>query len=452
MENNQSIKDILLSETTIEGFSASIYVNHLEEASFMYERKRYLRQDWEYFWKDFHDFENRLETHLYGLVSGGELSAEVCKYRAIESDFGELHTAVRILCRQNRQDLVKTLIDDLDFDDDEYVKAFTDALCFELPETWHQTLIPFLFERGPEAACIMADVIAFKRIPFDTLLIEALSKHSTNKKAVRTILAALAIIRSKESKTTAANYLRHDDPDIVESAASVLIRTGDKKTALAISKADWNPVDRSICGGKNEFSGVEFNNNKETLLSMGLIGNVSEIPFLITMLLNEDFGENAALALNLITGAESYEEHFVPEEIDEDTLFEDELEKYRKGELYAPGEEPGETITRLSRNQAEWEQWWDEHKTSFDPELRYRSGKPYSPQCLIENLKMEKSPDVIRKLAYEELVVRYNVNVPFETEMTVKYQIDAIDKMEQKVNAVAGQFKDGTWYYNGSLV
>ncbi len=91
-------------------------------------------------------------------------------------------------------------------------------------------------------------------------------------------------------------------------------------------------------------------NDPDTALAIGLIGNSSAIPNLIDSLSTNKTSENAALALNLITGADLYEDHFIPEEIDEDALFEDELEKHKKGELYPPGEEPGETITRLSQN------------------------------------------------------------------------------------------------------
>ena len=187
-------------------------------------------------------------------------------------------------------------------------------------------------------------------------------------------------------------------------------------------------------------------------MALGLLGSIAMVENLTDSLSNDETAENAALALNLITGAELYEAHFIPEEIDEDALFEDELEKHKKGKLYAPGEEPGETITRLSQNPETWRNWWDESKENYDPELRYRNGKPYSPECLIENLTSEKSPNIIRKLAYEELVIRYGIDFRFETEMFVKDQIAAIKQYESWLEANPNKFEHGKWYFHGKLI
>jgi hypothetical protein len=175
---------------------------------------------------------------------------------------------------------------------------------------------------------------------------------------------------------------------------------------------------------------------------------------LLFNLAHNELAESAAMSLNLITGAEIYEEVFIPEEIDEDELFEEELEKFKQGQVPTrPDGQPfGITITRLSQKPEDWQKWWAENKSRFDPGIRYRNGKPYSPACLLENLESEKSPRQVRQLAYEELVIRYGIDFPFETDMFVAQQKQALAKYAEWIKANSSRFKEGAWYFAGQLM
>src|SRR5262249_4094259 len=155
----------------------------------------------------------------------------------------------------------------------------------------------------------------------------------------------------------------------------------------------------------------------DCLIALGLLGDASAIATLLAYLTTH-VAESASMALQLITGAQLYEEVFVPDEIDEDELFEDEQERFKQGQLPTrpDGQRFGTTITRLSQNPEDWQKWWTDNKGRFDPRIRYRNGQPYSPACLLENLEAERSRHMIRQLAYEELVIRYGVDFPFETD------------------------------------
>jgi hypothetical protein len=191
----------------------------------------------------------------------------------------------------------------------------------------------------------------------------------------------------------------------------------------------------------------------DCLTALGLLGDISAVDTLLEQLANTELAEPASRALNLITGAELYEKVFIPEKIDEDTLFDAELEKLKRGEpLYPPGEEPGVTITRLSQKSDDWRQWWAENQPRFDPQIRYRNGKPYSPAALLENLESEKSPRQVRQLAYEELVIRYGADFPFETDMFVIRQKQALAKYAKWIQAHDSRFREGRWYFAGQLM
>ena len=63
-----------------------------------------------------------------------------------------------------------------------------------------------------------------------------------------------------------------------------------------------------------------------------------------------------------------------------------------------------------------------------------------------------KTPRKVRQLSYEELVIRYGVDIPFETDMPVRQQQDAIGKWKSWATANEGRFKPGAWYVGGQLV
>ena len=70
----------------------------------------------------------------------------------------------------------------------------------------------------------------------------------------------------------------------------------------------------------------------------------------------------------------------------------------------------------------------------------------------MENLKSEKCPRILRQFAYEELVIRYKVDFPFETDMFVAQQKQAIVQYEQWVQAHESDFQPGKWYFAGTVI
>jgi hypothetical protein len=193
----------------------------------------------------------------------------------------------------------------------------------------------------------------------------------------------------------------------------------------------------------------------DCLLALGLLGDLTALKPMHTCLTEPNLAESAALALNLITGADLYEEVFIAEQIDEDELFEHELKAYReenKVPTRADGKPFGTTVVRLSQDPELWKNWFSENASRFQPEKRYRNGKLYSPVCLLENLISEKTPYRLRELAYEELVIRYNADFPFEADMPVQCQLAAINKLSAWVNENNRRFQAGSWYFACRLV
>jgi hypothetical protein len=263
------------------------------------------------------------------------------------------------------------------------------------------------------------------------------------------------------------NYLHRGDNEMADAAITAMVRIGErsalKECMMFIGPSDWPRLSLGLYGDKDALTDSFFSVSNLTdgysagissdhVIAAGLIGNVAQIPDLIDWLDIPELAESAALSLCLITGMEFVEEIFEPESIHEDELFEDEIDAWKSNTLYPVGEAPGRTVSTLSRNPLIWKTWWERYHDSFDPSLRYRNGKPYSPEGLVENLKSVRLPDFIRKLAYEELVIRYGIDFPFDVQMTAEQQLHAIEMYMIRLKNNPDGFQDGAWYYNGRLM
>jgi len=444
---------------SVQEFSRSFYIEHLEESSFLYEQRLTLFDDPEITWLDIEDFEERFEPHIDGLVVGEELALDVCRQQATEGDFGELHAAVRVFCRQDRKDLVLEVLEELDPEDAKSMQGFSDALKYEFPEGWQDDFFQMLPEDEPKSLPILADLFGYRRMKAGTALLKILGDIPAV--VLPRVIWALGRLGDKAACPLLLRYLEHEEESVCSAAALALMRLGDQQTWTQCQQyardKSWPLIplglgsDRSTVNVLLESAKTE-EAKSDCLLALGLLGDLSAVDTLVGHLNNTELAESAATALNLITGAEIYEEAFIPEEIDEDELFEEELEKFKEeGELPTrPDGEPfGITIERLSQNPEDWYKWWAENRASFEASIRYRNGKPYSPACLLENLESEQSPHRVRQLAYEELVIRYGLDVPFEADMFVAQQKQALAKISQWVQSNGNRFQEGTWYFAG---
>lgn len=445
----------------VAAFVEGIYREHLGEGGGLYEQWRVLHGDPEVTWKALGDFEDRAEAHLDGLVVGGDLALEVCRQQVREGDFGGLYAATRVFCRQERLDLMLEVLDALDPEGEERVQAVSDALKHERPAAWTRTLVEKLHESNPGVVSIAAQLVGYQRIKAGAELLQVLSE--TDPEVLPTVIWALGRLHEAKACAPLYNaYLQHEDEAVRTAAALALLRLGEPSTVrYCLGHApseEWALLPVGLGGGRSHvptFIDIASSGDPtpDGLLALGLLGDISAVELLLYSLGDTHLAETAALALNLITGAELYEEVFVPEEIDEDELFEEELERLRRGEpLFPPGEEPGTEITRLSRDPQAWRAWWDEHEVHFRAGIRYRNGKPCAPTHLLENLTSEKSPRRVRQLAYEELVIRYGIDVPFETDMLVAQQQRALGQFAKQVGAEGRSFQEGRWYFAGQML
>lgn len=454
-----SIESIMTASN--RDFLIELYQEHLEEASFLYEQRLELFQDPEVAWTDIDDFEQRLEAHIDALVLGGQLALDICRTQATEGDFGELHAALRVFCRQDRKDLVFKAIERIDPDDPESIQAAGDALKHEAPDTWQNEFIRILSESEPKVVAILTEVLGFRRRGGTTELLKMLNGPANS--SLPRIVWAIGRLRKVQARDALLQLLFHQDHSVQKAAVLALLWLGEweavKYCLRNIGSVDWVVLPLTLGGPASAVDAVlklarGDNVGPDCLLALGLFGDISAIDGLLEHLGNKDLASTAALALHLITGAPCYEEVLIPEQIEEDELFPDELEDMKKGKYPTrpDGEPYGAIVTRISQDVNFWTEWWSKNKASFKEHIRYRNGRPYSPACLLKNLQSESSPSRIRQLAYEELVIRYAADVPFETDMLVCHQKQALAKFEEWIQTAGARFQEGHWYFAGQGV
>jgi len=443
--------------TSVRSFNIALYQEHLDEASFLYDQRRMLLRDSAVTWREIESFEKRLDAHIDALVVGGTLALEVCRQRSTEGDFGELFAVVCVLCRQQQAGMLADTLEVLDYDDEEKVTAVADALKYELPAHWARFCQQALSRNDIRLAPVLSTVCGYRR--FDVS--ESLEQFTgvLPDAAHPRIAWALGRLRTPAAERTLGRYLSQADASTKSAALMALLRLGsanalkhcysneyaDKGSYIALGLAGGRSASKVLLHALRSGDATP-----EGLLSLGFLGHVAALAPLCESLSCPELAETAALALNLITGAELYEEVFVPERVEEDELFDDELQVWRERKeppAHANKQPFGSTVRRLSQSEGAWKKWLSEHAQGFNPMLRYRNGQLFQPTCLLENLTKESTPHRVRELASEELVIRYGCDTPFETDMPVEKQLQALTDIANWVKGASQHFQSGAWYF-----
>ena len=441
-------------------FSTGLYEEHLDEASFLYEQRRTLYNNPEIKWKKIGEFEDRLEAHIDGLIVGDKLAVEVCQRRAAEGDFGELFAATCVFCRQDRRDLVLAIFDRLDPDDREKAGAIADALKYELPDAWIPDLLVLLASGDPKLAAILARAFGYRRLPSGPQLLSAMKRCAPA--ALPEVVWALGRVAYEPSRGTLLDYLRSEEEPVRFNAAMALLRMGeptaiDYCTDQARSHS-WAVLPLGFAVGPSSLplisELVEKTSNPDSITALGLLGAPSSIPLLISQLERADCADPAASALQCLTGAGLYETVFVPDEIDEEELFESEREQLKQGikPTRGDGRPFGSTVTRLSQKPEDWEKWWKLNEMRFTPDLWYRNGGPASPARLLEMLSADNTPHRLRYCCLEELVTRYGRDFGVEIDMPVLRQRASLANAMAWSDSEGIRFRSGYWHFSGRQI
>lgn len=438
------------------GFAAGLYLEHLEEAGFLYEQRVALLDDPDLTWRDLAEFESRFDAHLDALEIGSELAIDVCLLRAPEADAGELNAMTLLFCRADRLDALMEILGAVDAEDARKITAISSALEQTLPEKWLMELLRSLGTGNDVIDRIIARVIGYTRLKAAMPLISVLPRSG----ATDAIVWALGRLRDQKAQAALRGLMRdHDNTDVRGAATQALARMGDlealNECQRQIFNEHWARFELGLSGGRTTvramLAAVAKSPDVEGVLGLGMLGDVQALPALVGFLRNDQFRTVAASALELITGAGLYEDVFMPDAVDPDELFDDERKRFDRGESVSEDVD-GKTVRRLTRDPDKWTVWWRENQTQFDGSKRYRRGRLYSPTVLIDTIADGGSSRACRELAYEELVIRYGADLAFESDLPANKQQAIVDRYREWATARAGQTLDGAWYFAGQLL
>ena len=433
--------------TSPKTFLIELYREYLEDASFLYDQRRALGADPQVSWRELAPFDERLEACLDGLVLGGELAAEVCKKRVQDGDCGEVYAAVRVFCRLGLKAALLNTVQKLTLDEAKRWGAVADGLKQDCSETWLGDLAGMAANEGMTEAqlALVARVAGYRRwrraTPF---LASALDKASPA--VVPELLFALGRTSSLETSIALTAKLNDADEKIRASAAGALLALRDRRgidsSARFVGTEPWASAIGAVAGGKVMLTALKTavqapNAAPEAILALGMCADGASVPLLMSLLNKGVHPAATAGALEVVLGAGLRETVFVPDP---------------DGDLRPDGKPYGTTVTRLALAPKRWEQWWNEFRPKFGPNLCYRLGQPYSPQAVLATLDAAWSSAKIREWAADELRVRFGYDWNFDIEMPVGEQLASIAAARSWVLANAPRFMPSRSYFGGEPV
>ena len=388
---------------------------------------------------------------------GDKLALDVASRRAAEGDFGELYAATCVFCRQDQRDRVLAILDQLDPADIEKAGAVADALKHELPDAWFPDFLTLLGSGDPKLAPILARAFGYRRAQCGPQLLSAMKRCAAP--ALPEIVWALGRIAHKPANAPLLDYLTSEDEPVRSAAAAALARIGEPQAVDAcLDQARSNPwpiLPLGMAGARSALylltELAEKHGGSDCLTALGLLGDPVSIPLLISWLAEPAFAAAAATALQCVTGSGLHETVFVPDEIEEDELFESEREQLKQGKTpdRGDGRPFGSTVTRVSQKPEDWNRWWLTNATQFTPGVRYRNGGLFSPGRLIEMLTAERTPHQLRRYCSDELAIRYQSDFGLETDMPVNRQVNKLAEAVSWSQTNTARFQEGEWYFAG---
>ena len=109
-------------------------------------------------------------------------------------------------------------------------------------------------------------------------------------------------------------------------------------------------------------------------------------------------------------------------------------------------EDPEESLLRNR-----WIEWWEKNSGNFQEGCRYRHGEPMDPGTLLK--RMWHDDPLVRRAAYDELVISTGVHLPFDAEGPYRVQMNHIQAWTEWWNAQTSDvFPAGRWWFHGEPI
>jgi hypothetical protein len=413
-----------------------------EEAAFLCEHRITLRSQSEFEWPNIGPIEARIEAHLRALRS---FSAEALPDMEGEATLGvgEFSASLRVHACDPGLAVFEQQLADVDIENMPRIHLAVEALLASAADDLMENINRWLTTNDKVLNATGALVLGHKRVsPSSHLIALANSDHPT--------LAGIAIwaLGRCEPGVDQAFFLplcKHENRYICEIAGTAAMRQchlppgqtllgGLDEVTAPISMLALSATKASCEALKARFM---CHRTEHIVQAIGVAGDVSSVPILIRLLEDDELGETAAQALNLMTGANLLETVWFADEIAEEELLDEERISYQAdGTLPTrwDGQPFGFAQTVLSKKPETWIAWLEHNSELFKPDCAVRLGLPISAAQSLRTLNEHYLPIWARRAAADELVARYHISEPFEADWMVDVQEAALARIGRLIN------------------
>ncbi|MCC7540284.1 MAG: hypothetical protein IT379_28960 [Deltaproteobacteria bacterium] len=250
--------------------------------------------------------------------------------------------------------------------------------------------------------------------------------------------------RDSDALNTLRGLLAHEDDGVLDAVLGALAMAGDTvwlDRARELCGQGRGDVGRAsmwlaIAGSSEELEGlVKAAATSATpieLDSLGIFGHPQAVPFLLGLLDAHEprVAEAAALALERITGAGLVETDSVEVDVGLDA-------PDVNGDFDLP--------LRPTRDAERWRTWWTSRRADFDPTVRWRYGRPFTPAICLEELAERNCPPPDRLRAHYELRIASGLRVPFDTGWLLERQQSVFEQWRAWWTRVERRWVSGRW-------
>ena len=109
-------------------------------------------------------------------------------------------------------------------------------------------------------------------------------------------------------------------------------------------------------------------------------------------------------------------------------------------------EDPEESLLRNR-----WIEWWEKNSGNFQEGCRYRHGEPMDPGTLLN--RMWHDDPLVRRAAYDELVLSTGVHLPFDAEGALPRANESHPSVDRLVECTDSRcLSCGRWWFHGEPI
>jgi hypothetical protein len=446
---------------SLSSFRESMFVEHIEEASALYDICLAQRCNDDLPWQAVVGFEDRIEAHVDALELGGREALEICLARAIDGDPGESFAAISTLCRRGELAALQRALRTMPPEAMPTCEAASQAFQLSWPVDWSDPfatafkdipphLMPMAIRviagRSQVSPGLVSDGLSHADVRVQLAALDAAARHPTLPKPGQLEALCESQLAGHRVAAWLARLRRHDRV----SPASLTTAAGTTSALLPLA---------AMAGGRavtpQLLSALKQQPTEAAVVALGLQGDLAAVRPLLGLLEDASIGRVCAQALYVITGLAPSDVVHEVEPVASDELFDNERRAWMASgapPLAADGQPYGTKVRRLSQDAGVWEQRLATVAGRFVRHLRYRFGHAASAEVCLKSMRVPDAPRKFRTWFYQELPIRHGIPVWSHVDAPVRAQHMALATAAAQVASSNQQPVPGQWAFAGGQV